>query len=79
VVALRTGGGAIYPFAGEAEIAGALPADVVSAEVGVEGVGVGEDAGAGGPFADVLLRRWRVGAAGGGGVGGRDGAAVVGW
>lgn len=43
VVALCAGGVALLPFAGEAEVVCALAADVVVAEMVVEGVGVSED------------------------------------
>lgn len=40
MVTLSAGRATVLPLAGEAEVAGALPADVVVAEVVVEGLGV---------------------------------------
>jgi len=42
MIALRTGGDTVFPFAGEAEIIGALSTNVIVAEMIVEGFGVGE-------------------------------------
>lgn len=46
VISLRTGGLAILPVAGQAEIVGGLATDMVVAEMQVEGVGVVEGGGA---------------------------------
>ena len=62
MVALSAGRPAILPLAGQAQIAGALPADVIIAEVVVESFGVGEDLVAADPL---------TGMAGGGLVSGR--------
>ena len=42
VVALRTGGCAVFPFASEAEVIGALPAYVIATEMVIEGLRVGK-------------------------------------
>jgi hypothetical protein len=42
MVALRTGGCAVFPFASEAEVIGALPAYVIAAEMVVEGLRIGK-------------------------------------
>ena len=54
VVTLRTGGAAVLPVAGETEVVCALAADVVVAEMVVEGLWVGEGADAVLPVAAVL-------------------------
>jgi hypothetical protein len=46
MIALCTCGGAIFPFASEAEVIGALPANVVVAKMIVKRLGVGEGFGA---------------------------------
>jgi hypothetical protein len=55
MVAFCTGSDAVLPFASEAEIVGALPANVVIAEVMVKSFGVGERFGAFEPLA--LVKR----------------------
>ena len=56
MVALSTGSDAVLPFASEAEIVGALPADVVVAEVIVKSFGLVERFGAFEPLALVERR-----------------------
>ena len=58
VIALSTGSTTILPFAGEAQIAGALAANVVIAEMVVERLWVGEDLFAVDPLAEMAW--WRL-------------------
>ena len=53
VIALSTGGPAVLPLAGQTEVAGALPANVVIAEVIVESLGIWQDLVARYPLAAV--------------------------
>ena len=53
MVSLGTGRTAVLPLAGETEVAGALPADVIVAEVIVERLGIWEDLRAVDPLAAV--------------------------
>ena len=61
MVALSAAGVAILPFAGETEVAGALAADVVVAEVVVERLWVGEGLVAVDPLAPVAGLFWLLG------------------
>lgn len=56
VIALSAGSTTVLPFAGEAQIAGALAADVIIAQVVVERFGVGEDLVAVDPLAAMAGR-----------------------
>ena len=56
VVALRTGCAAVFPLASQAEVSGALAANVVVAEVVVEGLWVWEDLVAVDPLAAMASR-----------------------
>jgi hypothetical protein len=75
VVAFGAGDGTVCPAAGQAQVAGALAADVIGAEVRIQRLGVGEYAAARAPAAHGVLRgrraRGRVSGHG------RDGALVV--
>ena len=46
MIALCAGSDAVFPFASEAEVIGALPANVVVAEMIVQSLGFGEGFGA---------------------------------
>ena len=61
VIALSTGGPAVLPLAGQTEVAGALPANVVIAEMVVEGLWVGEDLFAVDPLAEMAWWRFLLG------------------
>lgn len=82
VVALGTGDFAVFPFAGEAEVAGGLAAHMVLAQVDKQGLGGSEDLCTALPVAGVKSPGGRLGKAGGrevgGGVGGGQEAKVVG-
>jgi hypothetical protein len=65
VVPLGTGGSAVSPFAGETEVVGALPADVVVAEVEVEDFWISEFSDATEPETFVLLGGFWSGSGGG--------------
>ncbi len=56
MVALGACGPAILPFAGQAQVTGALSANVVIAKVIIEGLGIGEDLLAREPLASVSRR-----------------------